>query len=146
MPSSNPLPPKENALFKRILVRIPACFNLALLCTFPQVNVCILSFEGVFYDTGWPKYYLLLYNRPENILTYLMQTLPWLMYFTFQCLFIIILFYAYYKFCLAYDYFYFLEVLRTEAIQKWAEVRKANSVKSQIPGTWRLVFRILRSV
>lgn len=76
MPSSNPLPPKENALFKRILVRIPARLNLALLCSFPQAKDCILIFEGDFCDTEWSKYYLLLYNRPKNILTYLVQMLP----------------------------------------------------------------------
>lgn len=31
-------------------------------------------------------------------------------------------------------------MLRTKAIQEWVEVCKANTLKSQISGTWRLVF------
>lgn len=35
--------------------------------------------------------------------------------------------------------FIFAEMLRTKAIQERAEIRQADPLKSEIPGTWRLV-------
>ena len=45
MPSSNPLPPKENALFKRILVSI-----------FDQIKVIILIIFRFIKDLNQPKF------------------------------------------------------------------------------------------